>query len=114
MLKQRWVEEIPDERDQRSAQLKLTSRGRKLLLGGSLVAHELAVPGSNPFGREATVWSAFGAGYLLIPLALPILGILWLRSQRAAVPSSKVDAASNMVIFLVILEILTFDPSPSC
>lgn len=36
----------------------------------------------NPFGREATVWSAFGAGYVLIPLALPILGILWLRSKR--------------------------------
>jgi len=33
----------------------------------------------NPFGREATVWSAYGAGYLGIPLALPILGILWLR-----------------------------------
>ncbi len=36
----------------------------------------------NPFGREATVWSVFGAGYLFIPLALPILGILWLRSKR--------------------------------
>ena len=23
-----------------------------------------------------------GAGYLLIPLALPILGIIWLRSKR--------------------------------
>jgi hypothetical protein len=36
----------------------------------------------NPFGREATVWSVFGAGYVFIPLALPILGILWLRSKR--------------------------------
>ena len=36
----------------------------------------------NPFGREATVWSVFGAGYLFIPLVLPVLGILWLRSQR--------------------------------
>ena len=36
----------------------------------------------NPFGREATVWSVYGAGYLFIPLALPILGILWLRSKR--------------------------------
>jgi hypothetical protein len=36
----------------------------------------------NPFGREATVWSVFGAGYLFIPLALPILGIIWLRSKR--------------------------------
>jgi len=31
MLKQRWIEEIPDERDQRSARIKLTTRGRKLL-----------------------------------------------------------------------------------
>jgi DNA-binding MarR family transcriptional regulator len=31
MLKQRWIEEIPDERDQRSARLKVTARGRKLL-----------------------------------------------------------------------------------
>lgn len=38
----------------------------------------------NPFGREATVWSVFGAGYLFIPLVLPVLGILWLRSQRTA------------------------------
>jgi hypothetical protein len=38
----------------------------------------------NPFGREATVWSVFGAGYLFIPLALPILGIIWLRSKRSA------------------------------
>jgi hypothetical protein len=36
----------------------------------------------NPFGREATVWSVFGAGYVFIPLALPILGILWLRAKR--------------------------------
>ena len=38
----------------------------------------------NPFGREATVWSVFGAGYLFVPLVLPVLGILWLRSQRTA------------------------------
>ncbi|MGV8911842.1 MAG: hypothetical protein ACOH14_04420 [Rhodoglobus sp.] len=25
-----------------------------------------------------TVWSSFGAGYLFIPLALPILGLFWL------------------------------------
>ncbi len=33
----------------------------------------------DPFGREATVWSAYGAGYLFIPLALPVLGLMWLR-----------------------------------
>lgn len=28
---------------------------------------------------DDTVWSRFGAGYLWIPLALPILGVWWLR-----------------------------------
>jgi hypothetical protein len=29
-----------------------------------------------------TVWSAFGRGYLFIPLILPVLGILWLVRTR--------------------------------
>ncbi|QYH36508.1 hypothetical protein [Salinibacterium sp. M195] len=29
-----------------------------------------------------TVWSAFGAGYLFVPLALPILGLVWLYRVR--------------------------------
>jgi len=58
-------------------------------LAGVLVIGTLSIvaPGvlglddANPFGREATVWSAYGAGYLFIPLALPVLGILWLRHR---------------------------------
>jgi hypothetical protein len=34
------------------------------------------------FGDE-TVWSGFGAGYGWVPLLLPLLGILWLRSSAA-------------------------------
>lgn len=30
-----------------------------------------------------SVWSGFGVGYGYIPLVLPILGLLWLRNQRA-------------------------------
>jgi hypothetical protein len=30
-----------------------------------------------------SVWSLFGAGYAFIPLALPILGLIWLRRQDA-------------------------------
>jgi len=54
-----------------------------LLVGTlSVVAPEvLGLDDANPFGREATVWSAYGAGYLFIPLALPVLGILWLRHR---------------------------------
>jgi len=35
----------------------------------------------DPFGREATVWSTYGAGYLFIPLALPVLGLIYLRRR---------------------------------
>jgi cytochrome bd-type quinol oxidase subunit 2 len=30
-----------------------------------------------------SVWSGFGSGYAFIPLLLPILGLIWLRSDRA-------------------------------
>ncbi len=43
----------------------------------------LGLDGLDPFGREATVWSAYGAGYLLVPLVLPVLGLLWLRRRAA-------------------------------
>ena len=39
-----------------------------------------------------TVWSFFGRGYLFIPLALPILGMLWLYRRRPA--AMLEDAAS--------------------
>lgn len=29
---------------------------------------------------DATVWSDFGRGYGFVPLVLPVLGLLWLRS----------------------------------
>jgi cytochrome bd-type quinol oxidase subunit 2 len=30
---------------------------------------------------HATVWSGFGRGYGYVPLALPVLGLLWLRAN---------------------------------
>lgn len=51
----------------------------------SVVAPELlALQGASPFGPKATVWSVYGAGYLFIPLVLPVLGILWLRKRARA------------------------------
>lgn len=44
----------------------------------------LGLEDANPLGGESTVWTAFGAGYLFIPLVLPILGILWLRRRARA------------------------------
>lgn len=31
--------------------------------------------------KHPTVWSEFGIGYACVPLALPILGLLWLRKR---------------------------------
>lgn len=51
----------------------------------SLVAPGLlGLDSLDPFGRESTVWSAYGAGYLLVPLVLPVLGLLYLRRTGAA------------------------------
>lgn len=44
----------------------------------------LVAPDSFP---DATVWSAYGAGYGFVPLVLPPLGLLWLRhTSKAAAP----------------------------
>jgi hypothetical protein len=41
-----------------------------------------AGPASLPDVSDGTVWSSYGIGYLFIPLVLPVLGMLWLRSRR--------------------------------
>lgn len=53
-----------------------------LLIGtvSALWPAALGIRDANPFGTESTVWSWWGAGYLLVPLALPVLGLAWLRS----------------------------------
>ncbi|WP_223695117.1 hypothetical protein [Leifsonia poae] len=55
-----------------------------LIVGSlSLFAPEtLGLHDIDPFGRDATVWSVYGMGYLFIPLALPVLGLIWLRTHR--------------------------------
>ncbi|RNE63699.1 hypothetical protein [Cryobacterium tepidiphilum] len=51
----------------------------------------------DPFGRQSTVWSAYGMGYLFIPLVLPVLGMWWLATHRPvtapAVEPQPADAA---------------------
>jgi hypothetical protein len=46
----------------------------------------LAVGTLSLVAREAfphdSVWSGFGRGYGFVPLVLPVLGLLWLRSQQ--------------------------------
>jgi hypothetical protein len=43
----------------------------------------IGLASNDPFGRTATVWSSYGLGYVLIPLVLPVLGLLYLRSRRS-------------------------------
>jgi hypothetical protein len=53
----------------------------------------LGLSSIDPFGRQSTVWSAYGLGYLLIPLVLPVLGMLWLYRRRPAAPTAPSVAA---------------------
>jgi hypothetical protein len=47
-------------------------------LVGVLVVGTLSLADRAAF-PDATVWSVYGQGYGFIPLALPVLGLLWLR-----------------------------------
>lgn len=38
---------------------------------------------------DATVWSGFGIGYGLVPLVLPVLGLLWLRRTGQPAPAAR-------------------------
>ena len=61
----------------------------------TLVAPDLLGTGTgNPFGRTSTVWTLFGAGYLFIPLVLPILGLWWLARHRPAHETIETSATS--------------------
>ena len=44
-----------------------------------------AHPLDPAFGRQGTVWALYGLGYVLVPLVLPVLGLLYLRKRPAAV-----------------------------
>ena len=52
-------------------------------LAGVLVVGVLSLVDRAAFPDE-TVWSAYGRGYLFLPLVLPVLGLLWLRRQARA------------------------------
>ena len=49
---------------------------------GVLVVGTLSLADRAAFPDE-TVWSAYGRGYVFLPLVLPVLGLLWLRRQGA-------------------------------
>jgi hypothetical protein len=50
-------------------------------LAGVLVVGALSYVNTEAF-PDKTVWSHFGSGYGYVPLVLPVIGLLWLRSVR--------------------------------
>ncbi len=52
----------------------------------------LAVGTASLVARQAfphdSVWSGYGRGYGFVPLALPVLGLLWLRATASATSTS--------------------------
>lgn len=70
-----------------------------VLIIGTLSVAAPAVLGLHsidPFGRTSTVWSAYGLGYLCIPLVLPVLGLLWLYRRRpGAIAEARAEATAD-------------------
>ena len=56
-------------------------------LVGVLVIGTVSLLDSADFPDD-TVWSAYGAGYLFVPLVLPVLGLLWLRKHPTTTPTT--------------------------
>lgn len=50
-------------------------------LVGVLAVGTLSIVAPELF-NHASVWSGFGAGYGYLPLALPILGLIWIRKAN--------------------------------
>lgn len=67
---------VPGRASRRVAATACTIELLGVLAVGSF---SLLAPAEFP---DETVWSAYGRGYLFIPLVLPVLGLLWLRRTR--------------------------------
>jgi hypothetical protein len=59
---------------------------------GVLTVGTLTVVDSSAFA-DSTVWSYYGVDYLLLPLALPVSGLVWLR--RAGRPAAGVPEGAG-------------------
>ena len=56
---------------------------------GVLIVGLLSITHPELFAH-ASVWSKFGAGYLFVPLVLPVLGLVWLYVRRPQTDGSLV------------------------
>jgi hypothetical protein len=59
-----------------------------VLVIGTLSLFVPAIAGSASVS-DGTVWSYYGRGYVFIPVVLPILGMIWLRSRRASIAAPE-------------------------
>ena len=67
------------------------ARGDRVLAIGAMLFELVGVVGVGALTfvtpelfPNDTVWSGFGAGYLYIPLVLPIVGLWWLRKRTSS------------------------------
>jgi hypothetical protein len=65
-----------------------------VIVVGTLSLVNPAVAGSATVS-DGAVWSYYGIGYVFIPVVLPILGMLWLRSRRGLYAVSATTEASG-------------------
>nr|WP_232792686.1 hypothetical protein [Actinacidiphila yeochonensis] len=62
---------------------------------GVITVGILTIADSSAF-PDQTVWSDFGAGYVFLPVILPVVGLLWLRrSARAAAEYQAANTAAS-------------------
>ncbi len=64
-------------------------------LAGVLIVGTLSLVLPELFAHDATVWSGFGAGYVWVPLVLPMIGLWWLIAHRPAAASTREPAVQG-------------------
>ncbi|MGB4777001.1 hypothetical protein [Microbacterium sp.] len=60
---------------------------------GVLVVGTLSLTHPELFLHDATVWSGYGFGYFWVPLALPFVGLWWLRTSGRTSHEADAEAA---------------------
>ena len=65
---------------------------------GVLVVGTLSFTHPELFAHPS-VWSWFGSGYLFVPLALPVIGMIWLRSDAAAQRATTLQPDPNESLY---------------
>lgn len=65
---------------------------------GVLVVGTLSFTHPELFAHPS-VWSWFGSGYLFVPLALPVIGMIWLRGDTAAQRATTLQPDPNESLY---------------